>query len=81
MSKEIRIYTKDEVLKELFKDVKRYRLSLIIGDGRRKSVFNRAIDNTLKKIKEYGLSLEINNGKDIRNLKIRGNKITFKLVV
>lgn len=79
--KEIRIYTKDETLKELFRDIKRFKTSLILGDGRKRTVFNRGINNTIEKIKEYGLDLELGSNENIKNLKIRRDKITFKLVV
>lgn len=72
---------KEETFGDLFRDIKHYRLGLLIGDGRKKSVFKRGVDNSIKKIKDYGLSLEIGSSENIASVKIRSSKIILKLKV
>ena len=79
--KEIRIYTKDEELKDMFKEIKSYRIRMIVGDGRKKSVYNRGANNCIKRLKDYGFSLEIGSNENIKTLKIRRDKILLKLMV
>lgn len=69
--RELKISTKDVVLKKLFWKMKTYLRAIEYGDGRCKSTNRTGVNFTIDEINSYGYSfLNIGNYDNIVNLKI-----------
>ena len=71
---EIRIYTKDFDVRNLFRKLDRAIFELRFGDKRRRTVYQRRVERIKEEIKESGISLDLSN---VRKCKFRHNGETY----
>jgi hypothetical protein len=80
--REIRIYTENTELRELFRNLKSYKIAAKHGDGRKRRGYIRGVDNSIEKIEKFGINyLNIGNNENIVKVKVFYNKIYLKLKV